>query len=192
MRLQLRIIGLLSKKQALTINQTAKELNETYSFVNRIIKEMINEGLIKKQKIGHSLLCSLNIKNDKTKALMALNEVDKKQEFLEKNKEIKLIAEEILREVKADSIAIFGSYAKNTQTKESDIDIFILAEEKADLTSLIRDVHSRYGREISPILLSKKQLKKQKDKPIIREIIKYHVVLTGFENFINLMVDNET
>ncbi len=192
MRLQLRIIGLLSKKQALTINQVAKELNETYSFVNRVIKEMINEGLIKKQKVGHSLLCSLNIKNDKTKALMGLNEVDRKQEFLEKNKEIKLIAEEILSEVKADSIAIFGSYAKNTQTKESDIDIFILAEEKADLTGLIRDIHSKYGREISPILLSKKQLKKQKDKPIIREIIKYHIILAGFENFINLMVDNET
>ena len=190
MRLQLKIIDLLSKKPTLTINQIAKELKESYSFVNRIINRMITEELIKKQKIGHSLLCRLNVKNDKTKALMSLNEVNKKQEFLSKNKELKLITDELLK-VKADSIAIFGSYAKNTQTRESDIDLFIVTEKKLDITKLSRNIHAKYGKEISPVILTKNQLEKQKDKPIIKEIIKYHVVLTGFENFINLMLENE-
>lgn len=192
MRLQLKIINLLSQKPNLTINQAAKELNEAYSFVNRVMQRMIKEGLIKKQEIGHSLLCKLNIKNDKTKALMALNEVNKKQEFLEKNKEIKLIAEDILKGIKADSIAIFGSYAKNIQTKGSDIDLFIITEKKADITALGRNIQARYNREISPIILTRKELEEQKDKPIIKEIIKNHVTLAGFENFINLMIEDET
>lgn len=190
MRLQLKIIKLLLEKPDLTMNQIAKELDESYSFVNRIIKKMINEDLIKKQKIGHSLLCKLNIKNDKTKALISLNEVNKKQEFLSKNKELKLITDE-LKKIEAESIAIFGSYAKNTQTKESDIDLFIVTEKKLDITNLIRNIHAKYGREISPLILTKKQLEKQKNKPVIKEIIKYHVILAGFENFINLLIENE-
>lgn len=190
MRLQLKITDLLAKKPNLTINQIAKELKETYSFVNRIVKRMISEDLILKEKIGHSLLCKLNIKNDKTKALVSLNEVNKKQEFLSKNKELKLITDELLK-IKADSIAIFGSYAKNTQTRESDIDLFIVTEKKVDIANLSRNIHAKYGKEISPVILTKNQLEKQKNKPIINEIIKYHIILAGFENFINLMLENE-
>jgi predicted nucleotidyltransferase len=189
MRLQLKITGLLSKQPNLTINQIAKGLDESYSFVNRTVNRMINENLILKEKIGHSLLCKLNLGNDKTKALMLLNEVNKKQELLEKNRELKLIADE-LKGIKADSVAIFGSYAKNLQTKESDIDVLVVSE-KQDLTTLTRNIHAKYGKEISPLILTKKELEHQKDKPIIREIIKNHVILAGFENFINVL-KNET
>jgi len=188
MRLQLKIINLLLSKKNLTINQIAKELNESYSFVNRTISTMIQENILLKEKIGHSIICNLNKKNDKTKALINLNEVNKKQKFLEKNKELKLITDEI--EIEADSIGIFGSYAKSIQTKESDIDIFIITNKKPDLTSLVRNIHAKYGKEITPLILTKSQFKT--DKPIIKEIFQHHILLTGFEYFINLMLENET
>jgi predicted nucleotidyltransferase len=182
MRLQLKIIELLAKQPKLTMNQIAKELNESYSFVNRIINRMITEDLIKKEVIGHSLLCSLNRKNDKTKALIILNEVERKQQFLEKNKELKLITDEILTDIKADSIAIFGSYAKNTQTKDSDIDILILSKNKIDTTKLTREIHAKYGKEISPVIMAKID----PESSLVKEIIKNHVILAGFEKFMDL------
>ena len=193
MRLQLKIINLLANKKSFTINQIAIQLNESYSFVNRIITKMITENLILKEKIGHSLLCRLNTENDKIRVLISLNEVNKKQEFLNKNKELKLITDEIISKIKNKvmSVAIFGSYAKNTQTKKSDIDLFILAKKSFDTTRLVRNIHAKYGKEISPIVMTEKQLKNQKNKPIIKEIVKYHIILTGFENFINLMFENE-
>jgi predicted nucleotidyltransferase len=194
MRLKLKIINLLSDKKRLTINQIAIRLNESYSFVNRTVNKMLADNLLLKEKIGHSFLCSLNIKNDKTKILMSLNEVNKKQEFLKKNKELKLITDEILNKIKnkAISAAIFGSYAKNVQTKQSDIDIFILAKKIFSVTELVKDIYSRYGKEVSPIVITEKQLKSRKNKPIITEIAKYHIILIGFENFINIMFENET
>ncbi len=195
MRLQLKIIGLLTNnlEKRFTINQIAKNLNESYSFVNRTITKMISENLILKEKAGHSLLCKLNLKNDKTKVLISLNEVKKKKEFLNKNKELKLITNEILNKIKnkTTSIAVFGSYAKGTITKESDIDLFILAEKKINMIDLVKEIYAKYNKEISPITMTQKELKKQKNKSIIREIIKYHVILAGFENFINLMLENE-
>ena len=69
MRLQLKIIKLLTNnlEKRFTINQIAKKLNESYSFVNRTITKMLTENLIIKEKVGNSLLCKLNLKNDKTK-----------------------------------------------------------------------------------------------------------------------------
>lgn len=194
MRLQLKIIKLLTNKKSFTINQIAIQLNESYSFVNRTITKMITENLILKEKIGHSFLCKLNTENDKTRALISLNEVNKKQEFLNKNKELKLITDEILRKIKnkVTSAAIFGSYAKNTQTRESDIDLFILTKNMFDTTILVKNIHAKYGKEISPIVITEKQLTNQKNKPIIKEILKYHIILVGFENFINLMFEDET
>ena len=193
MRLQLKTIELLTNnpEKRFTMNQIAKQLNESYSFVNRTLTKMIRDGLILKEKVGHSFLCGLNMKNDRSKALIIMNEVDKKQKFLNKNKELKLITGDILSKIEADSIAIFGSYAKNTQTKDSDIDIFILTEKRLDITGIVRNIHAKYGREISPIVMTKKQLGKQKGKAIIKEIIKYHIILAGFENFVNLLLENE-
>jgi len=194
MRLKLKIINLLSDKKRLTINQISLELKESYSFVNRTVNKMLADNLLLKEKIGHSFLCSLNIENDKTKILMSLDEVNKKQESLKKNKELKLITDEMLSKIKNNviSVAIFGSYAKNIQTKESDIDIFILAKKKFSTTGLVKEIHSKYGKEISPIVITEKQLKSRKNKPIITEIAKYHIILIGFENFINVIFENET
>jgi len=193
MRLQLKIINLLVNKKSLTINQISIQLKESYSFVNRTVTKMTAENLILKEKIGHSFLCRLNTENDKTKILIGLNEADKKQKFLNRNKEIKLITDEILSKTKNKviSIALFGSYAKNKQTKESDIDLFILAKKSFDTTELVKNIYAKYSKEVSPLIITEKQLINQKNKPIIKEILKYHVILIGFENFINLMFEDE-
>lgn len=181
MRLKLKIIELLTKKSNLTINQIAKELKESYSFVNRTVNSMIEENIIEKNNVGHSILCTLNKNNDKTKALMNLNEVNKRDDFIKKNKELKLIIEELTLE--ADAIGIFGSYAKGIQNKESDIDIFIITDKKLDMTKTVRAVHAKYGKEISPLIFSRKQF--STDKPIVQEIINNHILLKGFDYFIN-------
>ena len=188
MRLQLKIIELFGKEKELTINQIAKKLKESYSFVNRTVNYMMSENVLLKESVGHSFLCRLNLANDTAKALFILNETNKKKEFFEKNKDIKLISDEILKNVpEAFIVALFGSYAKNTQTKESDIDVFILTDKKIDPTELVRSISSIYNKEISPIIMNRNALKNQKNKTVIREIIKNHVIIAGFEEFIKLM-----
>lgn len=194
MRLQLKIIDLLSKnlERSFTINEIAKLLNESYSFVNRVVNKLIKDKVISKKKVGHSLLCTLNM-SDKAKALLHLNEVTRKEEFYAKNKEIALILEDFLAQLKEkikDNLlfgVIFGSYAKGTATKESDMDVLIVCKKKFDITNIIKEVHAKYGKEIAPVLVTFAELERQKEKPLIKEIVKYHYVLHGFEQFINLM-----
>ena len=192
MRLELKIIDLMSKnlEKGFTINEIAKTLNEAYSFVNRVVNRLVEDKVIVAKKVGKALVCSLNLESDKTIALLHLNEVNRKESFYKENKKIKLILEDFLENLKSKFkdnlifIVVFGSYAKGTAAKESDIDILIVAKKKPEITSLIREIHAKYGKEIVPILMTQTELKNQKEKPIIKEVIKHHYILHGFEEFI--------
>ncbi len=200
LRLELKILDLMSKnlEKEFTINEIAKTLNETYSFVNRVTNRLIKDKVIIKKKIGKAYLCSLNLENDRTIALLHLNEVNKKEEFYEKNGEIRLILKDFLEKLKSKFkenlifVVLFGSYAKKTATKKSDIDILIVCKKKVEITQSIREIYAKYGKEIVPILMTRLEFKKQKKKPIINEIIKYHFVLYGFEEFIDMIYKNES
>jgi len=195
LRLELKIIDLMSRnpEKRFTINEIAKTLNETYSFVNRVVNKLIKDKVIIKEKIGKACLCSLNLKSDKAIALLHLNEVNKTEEFYKKNKEMKLILEDFIEKLKTKfkeniiSVVLFGSYAKGTATKESDIDILIICKKKIEITSIIRETYAQYEKEIVSILMSLTEFKKQKEKPIIKEIVRYHYILFGFEEFIKIL-----
>ena len=104
---------------------------------------------------------------------MHLNEVVRTEEFYSRNREIKIIMEDFIAELKARfkqglvSIAIFGSYAKGTATKESDIDILVICEKK-EVSDIIRKIHAKYGREAMPVIITQSEFKGQKEKPIIK------------------------
>ena len=193
MRLELKIIDLMSRnmEKGFTINEIAKTLDEAYSFVNRTIAKLAEDKVIVIEKVGKALVCSLNLDSDKTIALLHLDEVNKKESFYRENREIKLVLEDFLEKIRKDIIlaAVFGSYAKGTAAEESDIDVLIVAKKKPETSKILREIHAKYGKEIAPVLMTLKELKKQKDKPIIKEIIKYHYVLYGFEEFIDVMYD---
>lgn len=195
MRLELNIINLLEKnrEKEFTINEIARRLDEHYSLVNRVISRLVKEKTIEGRKVGRAIVCSLNTKSERAKALMHLNEVNQTEEFFSKNRKIKLIMEDLITELKARfkqglvSIAIFGSYAKGTASKESDIDVLVVCEKKKDVADIPRKIHAKYGREAMPIVITRNEFKEQKEKPIIKEIIKYHYVLYGFESFIGMV-----
>ncbi len=194
MKLELKIVDLLARNQGkkLAINEIAKALKEHYSFVHRIVNNLIKDKVVIKEKVGKSHICSLDIKNEKTIALMHLSEIEKKDEFYASNKELGLVLEDFSRSVKSDlnitSIVLFGSYAKGTAKKDSDIDILILSKRKVDVDKIIKEIYAKYGREINAINMACSDFKKQKDKPLIKEIINNHYIIYGAEEFINCLL----
>jgi len=193
MRIEQKIVGFLvgTPDKDFTINVLAKELGESYSFLNRKINQLAKEGVILKRSAGKAMLCSLNLKSDRTKALLHMVEVERRDVFFGRNKEIGLILSDFLKKINAVSksgikfVLIFGSWAKGQAGKESDIDIFILTERKVDLSGIVKELGAQYGKEITPIQLTPKEFVAQRQSEIIKEIVKNHVILSGFENFID-------
>ncbi len=192
MKLELKIVDLLarSREKKFTINEIAKSLQEYYSFVHRTVHKLIKDGVIIKEKAGNSYLCSLSLENEKTFALIQLSEIEKKNEFYSSNKELKLILEDFVKSLGSTinpiSIVLFGSYAKGTATKESDIDILLIGKIKIGIDKITRGIYARYGKEVTVVVMTANDFKKQKDKTLIKEITNSHYIIYGSEKFVSL------
>ncbi len=198
MKIELKIISFLAggKDKKYTMNEIAKAIREYYSFVHRTINRLAEDDVVLKMKAGKAYLCSLNLENEKTITMMQLSEIEKKLEFYEKNKELKLILEDFINSAKSQfrilSIVLFGSYSKGKATKESDIDVLILSKNSLNIGKIIKETYAKYGKEINPIMMTPNDFKKQKDKALNREIISNHHVLYGAEAFVKLVLQNES
>ncbi|MEK6869152.1 MAG: nucleotidyltransferase domain-containing protein, partial [Nanoarchaeota archaeon] len=87
------------------------------------------------------------------------------------------------------TIVLFGSYAKRTFRKDSDIDLFCLGKIADKETEEIRKIGKTYGKTIN---VKKSMIKNfegglRKKDPLIVEIIKNHVLLQNPEPFINAL-----
>ena len=187
MKLELKIVDLLVRNRKCTINQIATMLDEYYSFVHRTVHDLSKEQVLIMEKAGKAYLCSLNLTHEKTKALLQLSELEKTSEFYNRKKDLKLILDDFVK-IKPSSIILFGSYAKGTATKESDIDLLILTTAKKGVDKITREIYAKYGKEINAIVMTPDQFKKQKSSSLIQEIIKDHYVLFGVESFIEAFI----
>ena len=116
----LRVLKLFvdNKDKAFTIRNAAQTLNINYKIVYQEIIKLEQEELLKIIKQGNAKVCSFSYKYHSK--IVEIEEM-RKQEL---NKDVKLIHNR-LREVKSPfyCLILFGSQAKRTNQKGSDIDV---------------------------------------------------------------------
>ncbi len=192
MELRLKITDFLFRNPAreFTINEIAGALKEYYSFVHRTVKRLAAEGVIVKKKAGKAYLCSLNPESEKALALIQLGEIEKSGEFFAKNRELKLVLDDFLKGVGQRagiaSAVLFGSFAKGSATKGSDIDVLLVGK-VSGIDRKVKETYAKYGREISPLVMGKAEFSKQRSGTLVSEIISDHYVVYGADRFIRLV-----
>ncbi|MGD2072375.1 MAG: nucleotidyltransferase domain-containing protein [Candidatus Thorarchaeota archaeon] len=112
-------------------------------------------------------------KNLQTKNYVFNAERYKQIKLLKKYPELSVIAEDILKECHEDLIVIFGSYAKFTAEKNSDIDVYVETKDRK-VKDRLESIHSRISVKIGNFDVK---------SPLIKEIIKHHMILKGVEEF---------
>jgi predicted nucleotidyltransferase len=158
--------------------ELAKRTSLSQKAVALSLKELEEKGILKSKTKGNIKNYSLNLKNRNLKDIIIQIEIFKKLEFLKKYRFLKEIFNGDNRVV-----GIFGSYAKGTETKDSDIDLFIIGEE------LKQDYDKKgelFDLEISIKYFRKKEFKKllREKNNLVKEIVKNHVLISGFESFV--------
>lgn len=87
---------------------------------------------------------------------------------------------------------IYGSYAKNAENSESDIDLFVIGDiSSTDLQASISDIESQTKREINPTVYSPKELKKKykaKNNFVLSVIKEPKIFLKGDEDGLRKLV----
>jgi DNA-binding Lrp family transcriptional regulator len=102
-RLEQQILEIFDRDFSLllSINQISKKLKKSYPHINAKVSNLIKEGVLSKANVGRSYLCSLNLGNEKSIALLMLDGAKRKEKTFSKIKNISLFLEEITR-IKTD------------------------------------------------------------------------------------------
>lgn len=181
---EIKILKLLigNKEEKYTIKRIAEALKINYRIAYEKAMKLQKDGLIRITKTGNSNICEFANKFD---SVVFDAEYERKKDlFL--NKDF-LMVHNRLAELKFPFIALlFGSYARGTADKRSDIDILAVGgdekEIKAALSLLPRKIHL-IGVTYEEFI----QMAKSREFTVVSEAIKNNIILIGIEEYYRLI-----
>lgn len=195
----LKIIGLFRKNlgKGMTMLEIAKTLKIGYRPAYNHLLSMQKEGIITINQVGRARQCFLNLKSEKARHYLQEADIARK-EALFKNAKLKGVFESLMLNLEhhlqagVRSIILFGSYAKGSAAKSSDIDLIFIIDSITNkpLRELIEKQCAgfRYSHNIkvSPVFADIAEFRKMlasKDLNIGKEALSYGVPLYGLELF---------
>ncbi|MBU2639641.1 MAG: nucleotidyltransferase domain-containing protein [Nanoarchaeota archaeon] len=191
-----KLLKLIYENPGIRLSELIKKAKVSVKVAKERLDYLLSYEIIKEDKIlgGKRVILKSffpNFLSEEGKNVFSLVELDKRKEFLEKNKGLKGPIKQLLKNIdkKIKIIIIFGSFANYSQTKDSDLDILFLSKGEVDRELLKKEIERSFvtfNYEVSARIDSLDNFKKNIDKGIYQSIIKNHVIIKGALDFIGL------
>ena len=166
----LNIISSLFKEPK-TASEIAREQNLNQKSVANHLNKLESQSILTTHTQGKN---KLFLFNDQLLTFHFLCSIEHQRtiEFYKKHPKIKQLIRKLPQE---GMLILFGSYAKDEQQATSDIDLLHINNKKIDFSETIQ----KYS-----VSVDIKHYKTYTNDPLIREVIKNHIVLNGIEAFV--------
>jgi len=179
-----------NKNEELNIRSISKSLKMDYKNIYFIIKRLEKGLLVKIETFGQSSRVKLNTTFH---PLIFEAEFERRKEIL-KDKDLTVMLSNFKRAIKSKLyvLLLFGSYAKGTQTKSSDIDLMVICPNglESDFEKNINRTAGSMPLPIHPLVFSEIQfieMANTKEPNVGQEAIKNNVILYGIEQYYGLI-----
>lgn len=179
-----------NKNKELNIRSISKSLKMDYKNVYAIIKRLEKLQLVQIETFGQSSRVKLNAQ---AHPIIFEAEFERRKEIL-KDKNIAVMLSSFKRGIKSKLyvMLLFGSYAKRTQTKSSDIDLmFICANGLEDaFEKEVNKVARSMPLPLHPLVFSESQFFEMisaKESNVGQEALKNNVILYGIEQYYEMI-----
>ena len=165
----------------LYVREIAKIIGLNRQTVSETLNLMERNRLLNSKISGRQKTYSLNFRNQLTKLNMINAENTMRMNIYKK----RTISTLMTYVDKSTTIILFGSYAKGTERKDSDIDILILSDKKYDFKRFEKET----GKTIQVIYMSYEVFLDGffRKEPLILEIVNTHICLKNTEFFVELL-----
>jgi len=179
-----------NKNEELNILKISKKLKMDYKNIYFIIKRLEKESLVKLESFGQSSRVKLILQ---IHPLIFEAEYNRRKELL-KDKNLAVMLNDFKNKLKSKYyvLLIFGSYAKKTQTKNSDIDLmFIVPDGKEELFE--KDVYKvvrSLPLSIHHLVFSEKEflnMINSRESNVGQEALKNNIILYGIETYYEMI-----
>jgi len=170
--------------QELTIKVLQKRTGYSYERAYSYLKSLAEKEAIIKKTVGKTIVYSLNFNNMSAKRAYWFYATKKASDFSNKKVDI-LTGLSELPEEELEFYAIFGSYAKGTERKESDIDLLCVTSNKEKIETAIASIKRRYGLDIHAVIMPSSEFVKIKNENTAfwNDLVKYGIIFKGYELF---------
>lgn len=174
-------------------------MEKSYKNVREGIRELAEQGVISKEEVGASVVCSLNFKGQKTLDYAVYLENVKRYGLFGVAPKIRELSEKLVEQVKLYTpfftLLLFGSYSKGTFHEKSDVDIIVIAEKKqhTGIERALASLQAIFTMNLNFFVVSQSDyaamLKSREAVNIGKESLKNHVSLYGTELYYQIVRD---
>ena len=175
--------------ESFTLREVARRLKMHVSLTHRAIHPLIDAKIIEQDK--HKNL-SLNYKIHHETISFA--EYLRRDNFLDKFKDVKLFADEVIKKIEQDSfvLVIFGSSIESSKPRDIDILLIVDSTDKiAFHEKFLHNIASNYDLPFEERVVGfesvYEMLAKRDEKNVMNEILNKHIILYGAELFYRLI-----
>jgi len=171
------------------IRAMAKLLDTSHVTILPHLKHLEQIKILQHEKVGRNKQYLLNKTNILTKYYLATTEQLTTINYLEKNFVIKKLAEHLNTVGTPNPLILFGSYAKNFATEESDIDLFSIGTLTKDQTNQIKKFETTFGKKINIKTATTENFNTglRTGDILIKEIVKNHIILSNPDPFVTML-----
>lgn len=153
------------RKQIARLREISRETKTSVSAVSRELNNLTSLSILKKEKDGFML-------NEGCNFLAELRNI------LLKTDSFMLELKKLAQDKGIDYAFVFGSFANDRYSSDSDIDLFVVGNKSGmELTKAIKPVERKLNREINCVIWPLKDLKKKSQSSFIKEIAKKNVIM---------------
>ncbi len=168
----------------ITLKMIQERTRLSYEPVHRTMKQLLEKKLVLEKKFGKTLVYDLDFTKEKIRIAFILYANEKKEKFEKEYGNIYRALSRISEE-DIDFLAVFGSYAKGSPTKKSDIDVLCVSSNKNRVEGKIKGLRYETNLEFSPVVMSKTEFAKIKNEneQFWNDLVDYGIILKGYELF---------
>lgn len=187
----LKVIGLYANdyKKSLHIREIARKTDVDVKSIQIQLKKLEKINILSSVTRGKNKEFSLN-QNIITRYYLIMAECFAVIAYLKRHFLIKKMFSELDSHIDG-MVVLFGSYAKEGYTKESDIDLFVIGTQRVD-KKIIQKTSDVIGRDINVKYSSREQFLNglSRGDPLVKEVVLNHIVLKGADKFCQILWRN--
>lgn len=173
-----------------SIRGIARLLGKSYTLTYNNVQGLVKQGFVEKHSIPPAQV--IQLKEDIPTNVLVDIERKVAEIFLEKHSWIKLYLKDVLNAAQPFFIMlVFGSYAKGTQTKDSDLDLLVIVPTKEDIPG-VEKAAQQYTKVKKGIIVIDAQnftemIKNPEELSVGIEAKKHHILIYGAEQYYQLL-----
>ena len=167
------------KGKVFTVRELARTSGLSHPEVSLVVKNLEGMGIVKLQPVGRAHQVILN---EESYALKSIVEPMVKAEESTFDSLVSTIRP-FFKERAVTSVAIFGSVAKGLETKASDVDLLVIADNRASASDSAAGAntaaHTKFGIGLSPLIVTRTQFVRRQNGDFAKSVMASYRMVQG-------------